>query len=100
CGMALGLTKLPMSMVWKPARSRALRYSTLMSVGMNGWMPCMASRGHSMSLMSVMSTTDVHWTYLNDPPCGGLNLNHGYTPMNTDGCRWVESGTWMFIGPV
>src|SRR5262249_10854675 len=48
CGIALGDTKLPKSMVSNPTFKSRLMYWILTSVGMNASRPCIASRGHSI----------------------------------------------------
>ena len=42
-------TKLPKSSVSKPTSNNLLRYAILVSVGMNSFKPCIASRGHSIN---------------------------------------------------
>jgi hypothetical protein len=55
CGMALGETKLPKSIVSNPTRNSDCIYATFLSVGIKGLIPCMASRGHSIILIAFMN---------------------------------------------
>jgi hypothetical protein len=46
--LLLGETKLPKSIESNPTRNKDWIYATFLAVGIKGFMPCMASRGHSI----------------------------------------------------
>ena len=48
CGITALETKLPISIVSKPTSTNDCKYLTLISVGINSLMLCIASLGHSM----------------------------------------------------
>src|SRR5437879_8629229 len=54
CFTCFGETKLIASTCLNPASTSSLRYSALYSVGISSGNPCQASRGHSISVTSLV----------------------------------------------
>ncbi len=92
----LGETKLPQSNVWYPTFSSALIYSILVWVGTNHSKPCIASRGHSIILISILTSTKNSFVY-----CCVLRLKHRrvhayYISL----CSYYITGCLLFVSKV